>query len=192
MSAFFRNLWSLSPFLHVIDRIAVVFRICFDLDPLFVRLYGSSGCLGKLNYKNKPFTSVKEPLRGRKLQGQKILKPSISETFWTSSTGEMDNSTLQSRGSISSISTSNMAMDLGSGSSNISTEFVNHGFLLWTQTRQRWMGNKKPENRRQQLREPRLSWNASYESLLGSNKPFAQPVPLSVSFSFFRESFSCL
>ncbi|KAK1576127.1 hypothetical protein Q3G72_004175 [Acer saccharum] len=33
------------------------------------------------------------------------------------------------------------------------------GLLLWNQTRQR-------------------CWNATYDSLLGSNKPFPQPIPL--------------
>ncbi|THG22175.1 hypothetical protein TEA_025225 [Camellia sinensis var. sinensis] len=50
--------------------------------------------------------------------------------------------------------------------------------LLWNQTRLQWIGNKKSENQAQQLREPKLSWNATYESLLGSNKPFRRPIPL--------------
>lgn len=33
------------------------------------------------------------------------------------------------------------------------------------------------------------SWNATYESLLGSNKPFSQRIPLSVSFFLFGEEF---
>ncbi|KAJ4839321.1 hypothetical protein Tsubulata_018135 [Turnera subulata] len=51
------------------------------------------------------------------------------------------------------------------------------GLLLWNQTRQQWIGNKKPQ-KRTQLREPTISWNATYESLLGTNKPFARRVPL--------------
>ncbi|XP_058226732.1 uncharacterized protein LOC131335418 isoform X2 [Rhododendron vialii] len=97
----------------------------------------------------------------------------------------MDNSAVQSRGSISSISTSNLIMDThGSSSGNPSSEFVNHGLLLWNQNRQQWIGNKKPENRAQQLHEPKLSWNATYESLLGSSKPFSQPVPLAEMVDF--------
>ncbi|KVH98024.1 hypothetical protein Ccrd_023750, partial [Cynara cardunculus var. scolymus] len=45
-----------------------------------------------------------------------------------------------------------------------------------------WVGNKGKSNQGDQLRESRLSWNETYVSLLGSNKPFAMPVPLSVSF----------
>ncbi|KAI6689948.1 hypothetical protein NL676_026776 [Syzygium grande] len=63
-------------------------------------------------------------------------------------------------------------------------EFVNHGLLLWHQTRQQWIGNKKDEIRPKQVLEPRLSWNATYDSLLGSNKRFAQRVPLAEMVDF--------
>ncbi|KAA3489321.1 Germin-like protein subfamily 1 member 15 [Gossypium australe] len=58
------------------------------------------------------------------------------------------------------------------------------GLILWNQTRQRWVGNKKSENQPQQAREPKLNWNATYESLLGSNKLFPQPIPLSEMIDF--------
>ncbi|XP_070660969.1 uncharacterized protein [Malus domestica] len=91
----------------------------------------------------------------------------------------MDNSAVQSKGSILSIST-NQTLDLhgGSGSSSTPAEFVNHGLLLWSQTRHLWVGNKKSESPSKKIREPKLGWNASYESLLGSTKPFPQPIPL--------------
>ncbi|KAK2974403.1 hypothetical protein RJ640_021259, partial [Escallonia rubra] len=164
----------------------------------------SSGCLG-CDTKPKLITSVNEPLKGQKLQTRTLSKPSISEDFWTTSTCDMDNSAAQSRGSISSISTSNQAIDAhGTGSGNIPSEFVNHGkllllhrnqvtlfgndmaagLLLWNQSRQHWIGNKRSENRAQQLREPKLSWNATYDSLLGSNKPFPKPIPLSEMVDF--------
>ncbi|GMI82049.1 hypothetical protein like AT5G25360 [Hibiscus trionum] len=92
----------------------------------------------------------------------------------------------QSQGSISSISASNQTLDPnGSAASAIGpSEFVNHGLLLWNQTRQHWVGNKKSENQPRQVREPKLNWNATYESLLGSNKPFPQPIPLSEMINF--------
>lgn len=92
----------------------------------------------------------------------------------------MDNSAVQSQGSISSISASNQTLDLhgNAASVNAPSAFVNHGLLLWNQTRQRWVGNRKSENQLRQVREPKLNWNATYESLLGSNKPFPQPIPL--------------
>ncbi|CAA2946541.1 Salicylic acid-binding protein 2 [Olea europaea subsp. europaea] len=52
------------------------------------------------------------------------------------------------------------------------------GRLLWNQIRQKWIGNKKSTKSSQKLHEPRLSWNANYDSLLSSNKPFTKPVPL--------------
>lgn len=97
----------------------------------------------------------------------------------------MDNSAVQSQASISSISTSVLEANGGIGSTNSTLEFVNHGLLLWNQTRQRWVGNKSANNlERQQVQEPKLSWNATYESLLGSNKPFPQPVPLTEMVDF--------
>ncbi|KAK1312429.1 hypothetical protein QJS10_CPA07g00675 [Acorus calamus] len=99
----------------------------------------------------------------------------------------MENSGVHSQRSISSISTSTQTFDphggQGSSSSNPS-EFMNHGRLLWNQTRQQWVGNRKPENRVQQVKEPRLSWNTTYDSLLGTNKSFPQPIPLSEMIDF--------
>ncbi|KMT00673.1 hypothetical protein BVRB_9g219630 isoform A [Beta vulgaris subsp. vulgaris] len=95
----------------------------------------------------------------------------------------MDNSAMQSQGSLSSI---NASIDTPSGvsSSNPPSEYVNHGLLLWNQTRQRWVDNKNQSNKRHQVRDPKISWNATYESLLGSNKPFSQPVPLAEMVDF--------
>ncbi|TYI05388.1 hypothetical protein ES332_A10G084900v1 [Gossypium tomentosum] len=98
----------------------------------------------------------------------------------------MDNSAVQSQGSISSISTSNQTLDLhGSvATANAPAEFVNHGLLLWNQIRQSWVGNRRSQNRKQLVQEPKLNWNATYENLLGSNKPFPQPIPLSEMIDF--------
>ena len=55
-----------------------------------------------------------------------------SEDFWTTSTHDMDNSAVQSQGSISSASLTNQAVVLHAGSSKSSTnptEFVNHGII---------------------------------------------------------------
>ncbi|KAL6972848.1 hypothetical protein U1Q18_027022 [Sarracenia purpurea var. burkii] len=148
-------------------------------------MHGSSGCLGSDN-KPQLINLNDESLKRPKLQGRRKSNLSISEDFWTSSVCEMDNSALQSLGSISSISTSTLTIDPhGSSSGNTPSEFVNHGLLLWSQTRQKWIGNKKSsENSSQQLREPKLSWNATYDSLLGSNKPFPQSIPLSEMIDF--------
>ncbi|XP_021672561.1 uncharacterized protein LOC110659025 isoform X3 [Hevea brasiliensis] len=158
--------------------------LCFSY-MIVCDLQQSSGCLGC--YK-KPtlITSVDEPSKGSKIQGQTVKKPSISEDFWTTSTCDMDNSAVQSQGSMSSISTINQIHDPhgGSSSTNAPSEFVNHGLFLWNQTRQRWVGDKRSGNLAQQSREPKLNWNATYDSLLGSNKPFPQPIPLSEMVDF--------
>ncbi|XP_052476478.1 uncharacterized protein LOC105799105 isoform X2 [Gossypium raimondii] len=134
------------------------------------------GCLGC--YKEPKFDPLmNDTSKGLEVPGQTVRKTSISEDFWTTSACDMDNSAVQSQGSISSISVSNQSLD-PHGNANSPSEFVNHGLLLWNRTRQQWIGNKKSENRPQKVREPKLSWNATYESLLGNNKPFPQPIPL--------------
>lgn len=158
------------------------------MDPKPLRIHGNSGCLGCCT-KPAPITAVDEPSKGLRIQGRTVKRPTISEDFWSTSTYEMDNS-VQSQRSISSISTSTQILDHhgGVGSTSTSTsnppEFVNHGLLLWNQTRQQWLAQRKPESRTQQLREPRFSWNATYDSLLGTNKPFPQPIPLAEMVDF--------
>lgn len=97
----------------------------------------------------------------------------------------MENSAFPSQRSGSSISTSNQGLDAHSSSSstNNKTEFVNHGLILWSKTRQEWIGNRTPQ-KRSAARESTLSFDASYETLLGTNKPFPQPIPLSEMVDF--------
>ncbi|KAK0597237.1 hypothetical protein LWI29_023241 [Acer saccharum] len=142
-------------------------------------MHGSSGCLGCYT-KPKLVNSADQSSKGLRVQGHPSKKPNLLEDFWTTSTCDMDNSAVQSQGSISSIGANNLTLDThgGAGSANGPSEFVNHGLLLWNQTRQRWLGNKRSENPAQQVREPKFNWNATYDSLLGSNKPFPQPIPL--------------
>ncbi|KAL3511889.1 hypothetical protein ACH5RR_024606 [Cinchona calisaya] len=146
----------------------------------------SSSFLGSATKPNLDST-VDEPLKKQKPQDHHIplkgSKASISESFWMTSNCDMDISTVQSQVSISSGSTSTHDTH-GAGSSNAPSEFVNHGLLLWNQTRQQWIGNSKCANQPQQLREPKLSWNATYDSLLGSSKPFPRPIPLAEMVDF--------
>ncbi|XVE71179.1 hypothetical protein DITRI_Ditri10aG0130100 [Diplodiscus trichospermus] len=137
-------------------------------------LFSSRGCFGCFT---KPSLTIADgPSKVLTIQGRKVKKSSFSEDFWSSSACEMDDTSVPSQRSISSISISNQSVD-PSGSTSNSSEFVNHGLLLWNQTRQQWIGNKRSE-KRAKLREPTISWNATYESLLGNNKPFPQPIPL--------------
>ncbi|CAL9099720.1 unnamed protein product, partial [Musa acuminata var. zebrina] len=106
----------------------------------------------------------------------------------------MENSRAHSQRSISSISTLAQTFDHhgGTGSTSNPPEFVNHGFLLWNQTRQQWIGKGRLESQSKQVQEPRLSWNATYDSLLGSNKPFPQPIPLSEMVEFLVDIWEAL
>ncbi|XP_031745028.1 uncharacterized protein LOC101208775 isoform X1 [Cucumis sativus] len=139
--------------------------------------YSLGGCLGCYT-KPKLKTHLNEPSKGQQIQCHGLRKPSLSEDFWTTSTFDVDNSAGQSQGSMSSLSTINHMHDPHGSSGNVPnpSEFLNHGLLLWNQTRQRWTGNKRSE--KPQFQEPKLDWNVTYESLLGSNKPFRQPIPL--------------
>ncbi|KAL7616670.1 hypothetical protein Lser_V15G01298 [Lactuca serriola] len=98
-------------------------------------------------------------------QTRPMSKPCMADDTWTSSRFEMDN-------------TRDPSLD--------SHDFINHGFLLWNQSRQQWIGNKR-NRQRNKPREPRLSKNVTYDSLLGSNKPFAKPVPLSEMVDFLGD-----
>ncbi|KAF8034635.1 hypothetical protein BT93_C0829 [Corymbia citriodora subsp. variegata] len=150
-------------------------------------MHGSRGCLGCFT-KPPLVISVDDPSKGKQIQGQAVKKrffagDSSSTSF---SPCDMDNSVAPSQISISSISTLNQTLDpphSGAGEPSNQSEFVNHGLLLWNQTRQQWTANKGTQNHKQ-VREPKISWNASYESLLGSSKPFPQPIPLAEMIDF--------
>lgn len=148
---------------------------------IFAFMGSCLGCCASL----PPSTTVDGSSKGLRIQGQSVKKPSHSEDFWSTSTGEMDNSAAQSQRSVSSMSTSNPLLDPHNSACSTSnrTEFVNHGLLLWNQTRQQWTANKSSQHSAQ-VREPKLSWNASYENLLGTSKPFPQPIPLAEMVDF--------
>ncbi|KAL2555011.1 hypothetical protein Fot_08630 [Forsythia ovata] len=138
----------------------------------------SSGYLG-CHTNCKLTSSLEEPLKGKNPHAWKASKAGTSEDFWTTSTCEMEDNKVQSEGSIFPVSTLTQMHDApGAGCSNNPSDFINHGLLLWYQIREKWIENKKPVNHSQQPREPRISWNATYDSLLGSNKRFSKPVPL--------------
>ncbi|KAH6782061.1 hypothetical protein C2S52_001119 [Perilla frutescens var. hirtella] len=82
----------------------------------------------------------------------------------------------------------------GAGCSKETTEFVNHGLLLWNQSRQQWVGEKKATSRTRFLRmlnssTPHLCmarnlWLCCMDpskgtlKLLKSSEPFPKPIPL--------------
>ncbi|GAA0151052.1 hypothetical protein LIER_09854 [Lithospermum erythrorhizon] len=144
----------------------------------FLACMGS--CLGGCCSKSQPTIAVDEPSNGLRIQGRMARKLSMSEDFWSSSTYEIENSTVRSQRSQSSTSISNQSLTqvTSTGSNSNHPEFVNHGLLLWNQTRLQWVGTKKPRDQDKHHESP-LCWSASCESLLGTNRPFPQPIPLS-------------
>lgn len=97
----------------------------------------------------------------------------IGEPFWSTTTIEVEPADLSG---VTSVNTSNLAS--GTGSSHNLPGLGNNGLILWEHTRQEWTETRSLRLKVKQVREPVLSWNAAYESLLGSNKPFPQPIPL--------------
>ncbi|KAE9602288.1 hypothetical protein Lalb_Chr12g0197981 [Lupinus albus] len=149
---------------------------------LFPCMGGCFGCC----MKTTPVIAVDEPAKGLKIQGQTVRKPTISEGFWSSSTCDLDNSTVQSQRSISSVSTLNQILYHSNGTSIAGTnsEFVNQGLLLWNESRLHWTGSSRSTKQIQQTREPVLNWNATYESLLGTRQSFHKSLPLSEMVKF--------
>ncbi|XP_052732772.1 uncharacterized protein LOC108330081 isoform X3 [Vigna angularis] len=139
--------------------------ICSTLALSDSRLHGSRGCLGCL-----PAPPI--------IKGQGTNRD-ISEDFWSSSALEIDLRAFQSQKSISSIIIPSDPQS-SSGIQIDSPEFVNDGLLLWNQMRRHWVRNRRPQNKKE-VREPVISWNASYESLMGSDKAFPRAIPLGVS-----------
>ncbi|KAK9690383.1 hypothetical protein RND81_09G123800 [Saponaria officinalis] len=131
----------------------------------------------------KPDSITSLHVRPKKRIRQSHTKKTSSNSgnYWTSAC-DMENSTMQSQGSVSSIQP--FGTQASVSSSDAPSEFVNHGLNLWNQTRHRWLHSKKQTKKGQQSRDPKLSWNATYESLLGTNKRFAQPVPLAEMVDF--------
>jgi hypothetical protein len=87
-------------------------------------LQQSRGCFGCAQ--PTPIIAVDEPTKGLRIQGRSVKRRNLSDDFWSSSPHEMENSALQSRHSMSSISTGAQPND-ASGSSSSPNEFVNQG-----------------------------------------------------------------
>lgn len=55
--------------------------------------------------------------------------------------------------------------------------FVNHAAIAWHEDRKKWVGDKSQHPPRT-AKDPIISWSTSYEELLSTNEPFAEPIPL--------------
>ncbi|XP_009800882.1 uncharacterized protein LOC107785432 isoform X1 [Nicotiana tabacum] len=160
-------------------------QLCRSVASWISRILACMGsCLGCC-MKSPHVVSADRPSKRLKVPSQRLRKANLRDDFWSSSAGEMENSTFPSQRSITSISTSNPPLDphSNSGTTNNTSEFVNHGLLLWNQTRQQWCGSKTSQ-KRASVREPKLGFDTSYETLLGTNKRFPQPIPLSEMVDF--------
>jgi hypothetical protein len=92
-------------------------------------LQQSRGCFGCAQ--PTPIIAVDEPAKGLRIQGRSVKRHNLSDDFWSSSPHEMENSALQSRHSMSSISTAAQPNDQhASGSSSSPNDFVNQGKLV--------------------------------------------------------------
>ncbi|XP_064964635.1 uncharacterized protein LOC135673634 [Musa acuminata AAA Group] len=61
--------------------------------------------------------------------------------------------------------------------------FVNQGAIAWNEMRRAWVGDRSKKPHRAP-REPTISWCATYEDLLSTNRPFPQPIPVSEMVDF--------
>jgi hypothetical protein len=93
-------------------------------------LQQSRGCFGCAQ--PTPIIAVDEPSKGLRIQGRSVKRRHLSDDFWSSSPLELDNSALQSRHSMSSISTAAQPNDQhAAGSSSNPNEFVNQGIRVF-------------------------------------------------------------
>ncbi|CAH8382509.1 unnamed protein product [Eruca vesicaria subsp. sativa] len=144
------------------------------------------GCAACYRERSRETETLKDPPHFSSI-AQKKHPRAVSEDFWSTSTVDMDNNTFPSQGSLSS---SNQTFDSQSASRNLNPppEFVNQGLLLWNQTRERWVGKERGSDSPERKQRAKINWNAaSYDSLLGSNKLFTQPIPLNEMVDFLVE-----
>lgn len=66
-------------------------------------------------------------------------------------------------------------------------EFVNSGLVQWNHVHTKWTDGKKPlmnNNSKLLPQDHRIGISSTYNSLLGNNKPFRRPIPLSEMVGF--------
>ncbi|KAJ6915152.1 hypothetical protein NC651_017209 [Populus alba x Populus x berolinensis] len=152
----------------------------------------SRGCFGCCA-KPPTISEAGATSKGLRDQERLVKKYSMSDDFWSTSTGEMENSVVHSQGSLSSISTLNQPLDpcCNAGSTSNPPEFVNRGkFKSLTESfflvKYKNFASLSPFSFHSAIlfTDASVSWNATYESLLGSNRPLSRPVPLAEMVDF--------
>ncbi|KAG0581742.1 hypothetical protein M758_3G003000 [Ceratodon purpureus] len=139
------------------------------------------GCLG--GYVRPPPAALPEKVNrtfkrssNRRSRGQSARS---SQDWWMSSSHEMDDnrSVLNSQALRKFSRSVNDSLESGSASNNNDKfSFENHALNHWHKQRQEWVGSRRVQQRG--LREPVIKWSSTYEELLGTSRPFTQPVPL--------------
>ncbi|KMZ55977.1 hypothetical protein ZOSMA_9G00800 [Zostera marina] len=120
--------------------------------------FKSSNYLGCCT-KSTPITAVDEPSKGLKIRGRIVERPAVPNDLWSTDTCEIDDGEIHSMKNISSVRTSIQVQNChGTAGTSNSFEYVNHGLLLWNQTRQKWVGSKKPDHRRRSDRPVVRTW----------------------------------
>ncbi|XP_078175201.1 uncharacterized protein LOC144568707 [Carex rostrata] len=143
-------------------------------------------CFGFYKSACAPIIEGEEHYNSSKVDDRASQKPLLYDSFLSSSTYDLEhnyfnpnNSSLHSLEK--SISSANHQAE---GSGVDSHEFRNHGLLHWNEARQQWLGHRRQRRKSQEINNPRISWNATYENLLGTNRRFHQPIPLSEMIDF--------
>ncbi|KAJ6311486.1 hypothetical protein OIU77_013280 [Salix suchowensis] len=55
--------------------------------------------------------------------------------------------------------------------------FINHAAIAWHESRREWTGDQSQQPQRM-IKDPIISWSATYEDLLSTHEPFSEPIPL--------------
>ncbi|XP_024364347.1 uncharacterized protein [Physcomitrium patens] len=134
------------------------------------------GCLGACAKPPPPTPSDKlvsrRPRSSKcraRVRGHIVKQP---RDWWTTSSNEMENHNTLDAGP-----PQNVPSDHGAGTAS-NTAYSNHALALWNQQRSAWVGTQPRPPARREPREPAISWNTTYEELLSTSRPFAQPIPL--------------
>ncbi|KAG0554961.1 hypothetical protein M758_12G136500 [Ceratodon purpureus] len=145
-------------------------------------MYGSSACLGACAKPPPPTPSDRPGLRRPRSSKRRVrvrghtAKP--PRDWWTTSSNEMENhSTLSPR------SFQNFPSIQPSGAMS-GTAYSNQALALWNEQRCAWVGTQPRPPPPREPREPAISWNTTYEDLLATSRPFAQPIPLTEMVDF--------
>ncbi|WOL09851.1 hypothetical protein Cni_G18604 [Canna indica] len=151
------------------------------------RLHGSSACVGGLA-KPQPLserilTASKRMSIGQLLSHNKGLQSSSSEVM------EHNISISNTLGAnLSSVpNTVNENHESMKSPGETANNLYNQGAIAWNEIRKEWVGDQSKRSHRTP-REPTISWTTSYEDLLSTNQPFAQPIPLSEMVEFLVDT----